>query len=78
MFEDRYSLAFKLYPYERSADQDAETTVRHPVVVMGGGPIGVIASSVIAAPFVGTRAAHVKGIFHLMVDVPSAGVMKGN
>ncbi|WP_299926775.1 FAD-dependent oxidoreductase [uncultured Pelagimonas sp.] len=41
MFEDRYSLAFKLYPYERSADQDAASPVRHPVVIMGGGPIGV-------------------------------------
>ena len=41
MFDDRYQLAYKLYPYERSADQDAETPVRHPVVVMGGGPIGV-------------------------------------
>jgi 3-(3-hydroxy-phenyl)propionate hydroxylase len=41
MFDDRYSLAFKLYPYERSADQDATTPVRHPVVVMGGGPVGM-------------------------------------
>ncbi|WP_300439947.1 FAD-dependent oxidoreductase [uncultured Mameliella sp.] len=41
MIHDRYQLAFKLYPYERSADQDAETPVRHPVVIMGGGPIGV-------------------------------------
>ncbi|MEM6825474.1 MAG: FAD-dependent oxidoreductase [Pseudomonadota bacterium] len=41
MFDDRYQLAYKLYPYERSADQDAEAPVRHPVVVMGGGPIGV-------------------------------------
>jgi len=41
VFQDRYSLAFKLYPYKRSADQDADTPVRHPVVVMGGGPIGV-------------------------------------
>ena len=41
MIQDRYSLAFKLYPYERSTDQDAATPVRHPVVVMGGGPIGV-------------------------------------
>ena len=40
-WEDRYPLAFKLYPYARSADQDADTPVRHPVVVMGGGPIGV-------------------------------------
>ena len=41
MIHDRYQLAFKLYPYERSADQDADAPVRHPVVVMGGGPIGV-------------------------------------
>ncbi|MFZ7092751.1 FAD-dependent oxidoreductase [Primorskyibacter sp. 2E233] len=41
MIHDRYQLAFKLYPYERSADQDSETPVRHPVVVMGGGPIGI-------------------------------------
>ncbi|WP_420326151.1 FAD-dependent oxidoreductase [Mameliella sp.] len=41
MIHDRYQLAFKLYPYERSTDQDAATPVRHPVVVMGGGPIGV-------------------------------------
>lgn len=41
MVQDRYSLAFKLYPYARTADQDAATPPRHPVVVMGGGPIGV-------------------------------------
>ena len=41
MLDDRYSLAFKLYPYERSADQDADAPVRTPVVIMGGGPIGV-------------------------------------
>ena len=41
MLQDRYSLAFRLYPYERSADQDAPAPVRHPVVVMGGGPIGI-------------------------------------
>ena len=41
MFDDRYALAFKAYPYERSADQDAETPVRHAVAVMGGGPIGI-------------------------------------
>ncbi len=40
-FQDRYSLAFKLYPYERSPDQEAHPPVRRPVVVMGGGPIGV-------------------------------------
>ncbi len=41
MIHDRYSLAFKLYPYERNADQDSATPVRHPVVIVGGGPIGV-------------------------------------
>ncbi|MCT4557266.1 MAG: FAD-dependent oxidoreductase [Pelagimonas sp.] len=41
MFDDRYTLAFKLYPYERNADQDADTPARKPVVIMGGGPIGV-------------------------------------
>ena len=41
MLDDRYTLAFKLYPYARSSDQDAEEPVRHPVVVIGGGPIGL-------------------------------------
>lgn len=41
MLRDRYSLAFRLYPYRRSPDQDAPLPVRRPVVVMGGGPIGV-------------------------------------
>lgn len=41
MLQDRYSLAFRLYPYARCPDQDAPAPVRHPVVVMGGGPIGV-------------------------------------
>jgi 3-(3-hydroxy-phenyl)propionate hydroxylase len=30
-----------LYPYQRSADQDSATPVRHPVVVVGAGPIGL-------------------------------------
>ena len=38
---DRYPLAFKLYPYARSADQDAAVPVRHPVVIVGGGPVGL-------------------------------------
>ena len=38
---DRYPLAFKLYPYERSPDQDAVEPVRHPVVIVGGGPVGL-------------------------------------
>ena len=33
-----------LYPYERSADQDAEAPVRHPVIVVGAGPIGLAAA----------------------------------
>ena len=37
----RYQTAFKLYPYERVADQDAPTPKRHPVVIVGGGPIGM-------------------------------------
>ncbi len=30
-----------LYPYRRSPDQDAATPVRHPVIVVGAGPIGL-------------------------------------
>ncbi|MBF9031751.1 FAD-dependent oxidoreductase [Rhodobacterales bacterium HKCCE3408] len=41
MVKDRYSLAFRLYPYERVAEQDADSVVRHPVVIVGGGPIGM-------------------------------------
>ncbi|ADZ71479.1 FAD-dependent oxidoreductase [Polymorphum gilvum] len=33
-----------LYPYVRSADQDAAAPVRHPVVVIGAGPIGLAAA----------------------------------
>mgnify|MGYP001822790076 CR=1 FL=1 len=33
-----------LYPYRRSADQDAAQPVRHPVVVIGAGPIGLAAA----------------------------------
>ena len=38
MLDDRYRLAYRLYPYERSPDQDCRAAVRHPVVVVGGGP----------------------------------------
>lgn len=38
---ERYALAFRLYPYARAPDQDAGVPVRHPVVVVGGGPIGL-------------------------------------
>ncbi|MCV2869284.1 FAD-dependent oxidoreductase [Defluviimonas sp. WL0002] len=41
MLQDRYKLAYKVYPYERSADQDKPDAVRHPVVIVGGGPIGI-------------------------------------
>ena len=33
-----------LYPYARSSDQDASVPVRHPVVVVGAGPIGLAAA----------------------------------
>ncbi len=33
-----------LYPYRRSADQDAAAPARHPVVVVGAGPIGLAAA----------------------------------
>ncbi len=40
-FQDRYTLAYKTYPYEKSPDQDLPAPVRHPVVIVGGGPIGM-------------------------------------
>lgn len=39
--QDRYPIAFQLYPYKRAADQDAETPATHPVVVVGAGPVGL-------------------------------------
>ncbi len=33
-----------LYPYQRSADQDSSNPVRHPVVVIGAGPVGLAAA----------------------------------
>jgi 3-(3-hydroxy-phenyl)propionate hydroxylase len=41
MVQARYKTAFTLYPYARSADQDAGVPQRHPVVIVGGGPIGM-------------------------------------
>ncbi|WP_333829040.1 FAD-dependent oxidoreductase [Pararhodobacter sp.] len=38
---DRYRLAYRAYPYARTADQDSTTPVRHPVVIVGGGPVGM-------------------------------------
>jgi 3-(3-hydroxy-phenyl)propionate hydroxylase len=40
MVDVRYDLAFKLYPYARGPAQDLPPA-RHPVVVVGGGPIGM-------------------------------------
>ena len=39
--QERYPLAYKSYPYAKSPDQDLDTAVRHPVVVVGGGPVGM-------------------------------------
>lgn len=33
-----------LYPYRRSPDQDAAAPVRHPVIVVGAGPVGLAAA----------------------------------
>ncbi|MEQ9257608.1 MAG: FAD-dependent oxidoreductase [Roseovarius sp.] len=33
-----------LYPYARSADQEAATPPRHPVIVVGAGPVGLAAA----------------------------------
>ncbi|NDR57025.1 FAD-dependent oxidoreductase [Aliiruegeria sabulilitoris] len=33
-----------LYPYERSPDQDTANAIRHPVVVIGAGPVGLAAA----------------------------------
>ena len=38
---DYQSLTF---PYTKAADQDAPTPVRHPVVVVGAGPVGLSAA----------------------------------
>jgi len=36
----RYETAFKLYPYAQVPDQSG-APVRHPVVIVGGGPVGL-------------------------------------
>lgn len=40
MVDVRYDIAFKLYPYKKVPAQDMPAQ-RHPVVVIGGGPIGM-------------------------------------
>ncbi len=41
MLAARYETVFKLYPYERVPAQDSDVPTRHPVVVVGGGPVGL-------------------------------------
>ncbi|MBZ8117725.1 FAD-dependent oxidoreductase [Roseovarius sp. LXJ103] len=43
MVDARYDIAFKLYPYEKVAAMNA-APVRHPVVIVGGGPVGMAAA----------------------------------
>lgn len=33
-----------LYPYQRHPDQDAASPMRHPVIVVGAGPVGLAAA----------------------------------
>ena len=40
----RYPTAFRLYPYAKSPDQTATSPAHHPVVVVGGGPVGLAAA----------------------------------
>ena len=42
-----------LYPYARSADQDAADTPRHKVIVVGAGPIGMAAAIELAQKGIG-------------------------
>ncbi|MGB7286690.1 MAG: FAD-dependent oxidoreductase [Salaquimonas sp.] len=37
----RYKTALQLYPYTRVPAQDTDVPMRHPVVIVGGGPIGM-------------------------------------
>jgi 3-(3-hydroxy-phenyl)propionate hydroxylase len=41
---NRYPIAFRLYPYAKSADQTTADPARHPVVIVGGGPVGLAAA----------------------------------
>ncbi|GFE50888.1 oxidoreductase [Roseobacter cerasinus] len=41
MVAARYQTAVTLYPYQKVADQAASTPARHPVVIIGGGPVGL-------------------------------------
>ncbi|MBX2883172.1 MAG: FAD-dependent monooxygenase, partial [Granulosicoccus sp.] len=37
----RYETVFDLYPYKRVAEQSGTSAVRHTVVIVGGGPVGL-------------------------------------
>jgi 3-(3-hydroxy-phenyl)propionate hydroxylase len=39
--QERYPLAFRTHPYNKVADQERASAVRHQVVIVGGGPIGL-------------------------------------
>ena len=39
--QERYPLAFRTHPYLRVADQTLGSALRHQVVIVGGGPIGL-------------------------------------
>ncbi|MEM9966847.1 MAG: FAD-dependent oxidoreductase [Pseudomonadota bacterium] len=41
MVSERYKTAFTLYPYQKVHAQNAQTPERFPVVVVGGGPVGL-------------------------------------
>ena len=43
MVDVRYDIAFKMYPYRKVAAMGA-APVRHPVVIVGGGPVGMAAA----------------------------------
>ena len=38
MFDDRYSLAHKIYPYQKAPDQEKAAAVRHPELLAQPGP----------------------------------------
>lgn len=44
MVDVRYNIAFKLYPYAAVPAQQLDAPVRHQVVVIGGGPVGMAAA----------------------------------
>jgi 3-(3-hydroxy-phenyl)propionate hydroxylase len=39
--QERYPLAFRTHTYRKVADQNSATPIRHPVVIIGGGPVGL-------------------------------------